>query len=287
MSTSLRESFQFSLIKTGSVDITLYDLLLVVFVVLVTLVMMRIARKAVRRFISKNEQERRTYWAIFQIVKYFTWVLIIVFLMEIIGMKVTVFLASIAALLVGVGLGIQQLFNDITSGIVLLFENNLKINDVIQLDDGTVGKVLSINLRTSTIRTREDIIMVIPNSKFVNDKIINWSHMDFRTRFFVQVRVAYGSDVKLVNQLLLTCAKRHDKVADDPAPFVRLFDFGESALEFQLFFWVDETFIVENIKSEVRFFIEEAFRKNGIRIPFPQRDVHVNNLEIPRFSGES
>jgi len=273
---SLREQLSFSLIKTSSLHLTLYDLLLVMFVVLVTILITRMAGKLVRRFISQNEQERRTYWAVFQIVKYFSWVIIVVFLMEIIGMKVTVFLASIAALLVGVGLGIQQLFNDITSGIVLLFENNLKINDIIQLDDGTVGKVLSIQLRTSTIRTREDIIMVIPNSKFVNDKIINWSHIDFRTRFFVQVRVAFGSDVQRVTELLLECARKHVKVADDPEPFVRLFHFGDSGLEFQLFFWVDETFIVENIKSEVRYFIEESFRTNGIRIPYPQRDVHLS-----------
>ena len=127
-------------------------------------------------------------------------------------------------------------FSDIASGIVLLIERNLQINDVIQLEDETVGKVIHIGLRTSKLKTREDIILVVPNSKFVNDKIINWSQMDYNTRFSVEVGVAYGSDTKLVTQILLDCATENKNISALPKPFVRFNDFGESSLIFQCIF---------------------------------------------------
>jgi len=186
-------------------------------------------------------------------------------------------LASITALLVGVGFGIQQLFSDLASGIVLLIERNLQINDVIQLADGTVGKVIHIGLRTSKIKTRDDIILVVPNSKFVNDIIINWSQMDYNTRFSVEVGVAYGSDTKLVTEILLRCAMKNEKISSNPTPFVRFNNFGDSSLDFQLFFWVKEPFLVEHTKSMLRYAIDDEFRKNGVQIPFPQRDLHIKS----------
>ena len=196
-------------------------------------------------------------------------------ILESLGVEISILLASIAALLVGVGLGIQQLFNDLASGIILLIERKLRIDDVIQLEDGEVGKVTNIGLRTSEIKTRDDIIMIIPNSKFVNDKIINWSHIDQNTRFHVNVGVAYGSDVNIVTECLLKCAHEHSEVSKSPEPFVRFEDFGDSSLDFQLFFWVEKSFIVERIKSDIRYLIYKAFDDHKIQIPFPQRDLHI------------
>ena len=101
--------------------------------------------------------------------------------------------------------------------------------------------------------------------------------MDFNTRFSVDVGVAYGSDTKLVTQILLDCANRNKNISVNPKPFVRFNNFGDSALEFQIYFWVEESFWVENIKSELRYSIDEEFRKNGVQIPFPQRDVHIKS----------
>jgi len=271
----LSEFLNYSLITTKNFNLTVSSVLIVIAVLIGTIIALRILRRVFKRFIAKRERDQGVYWSVFLFVKYLTWVIVIVALLDTLDVQITVFLASIAALLVGVGLGIQQLFNDIASGIVLIVERNLQINDVIQLDDGTVGRVIEIGLRTSKIKTRDDIVMIVPNSKFVNDRIINWSHIDFKTRFCVEVGVAYGSDIKLVSELLKSCALSHNKVANKPVPFVRFNNFGESSLDFQLYFWVKETFLVENIKSDLRFAIDDAFRKNGVTIPFPQRDVHV------------
>jgi small-conductance mechanosensitive channel len=269
------ELINFEILKTDNIEITVSSVIIVILVFLATLIGLKIIRGFFRRYIKKQEAERRSYWSVYLIFRYVVWVVVIVLMLETSGVKVSVLLASITALLVGVGFGIQQLFSDIASGIVLIFERNLQINDIIELDDGTVGRVLHIGLRTSKLKTRDDVILVVPNSKFVNDTIINWSQMDYNTRFSVKVGVAYGSDTKLVSRLLLECTHNNKNISAHPKPFVRFNDFGDSSLDFQIYFWVRESFLVENTKSDIRYAIDDAFRKNGVQIPYPQRDVHI------------
>jgi len=119
-------------------------------------------------------------------------------------------------------------------------------------------------------------IIIVPNHKFTNDEIVNWSHIETKTRFHVNVGVAYGSEVRLVEKVLLDCAKTNKDISNTPAPFVRFDDFGNSSLDFQLYFFTRKSFRVENIKSDMRFLIDEKFRENNIRIPFPQMDIHVS-----------
>ena len=255
--------------------ITFSNLLIAIGFLILTFIILKFIRRAFKRlFRNRPKHEVSSFWSIFLIIKYIIWVVVIILILDSFHVKISVFLAGFAALLVGVGLGIQHVFGDVAAGIILLVERNLKINDVIQLDDGTVGRVTEIGLRTSKIKTRDDIITIVPNSKFVNDKIINWSHIDFKTRFHVGVGVAYGSDVEKVTSILLSCASKVKDIAKTPKPFVRFEDFGESSLDFKLYFWVDESFLVENVKSELRYLIDADFRKNNVTIPFPQRDVH-------------
>lgn len=211
---------------------------------------------------------------IFQLLKYFIWITTILLILQTIGIKVTFLLAGSAALLVGLGLGLQEIFRDIVSGLILLFERNMKINDVVEVDQ-EIGKIKEIGFRTTKIETRDNIIHIIPNSKFITGDVVNWSHIQKLTRFNVDVGVAYGSDVRLVEKVLHDCAISHKKVAKKPIPFVRFTDFGDSSLDFQLFFWTDDSFFVENIKSDLRFEIDKNFREQKIQIPFPQRDVHI------------
>lgn len=272
---TFEELINFQILKTEHVDITVYSIAILILVLFATFIGLRMIRGFFNRYIQKQPVDRRSYWSVFLILRYVIWVVIIILLLETSGVKVSVLLASITALLVGIGFGIQQLFNDIASGIVLIVERNLQINDIIQLEDETVGKVIHIGLRTSKLKTRDDVILVVPNSKFVNDTIINWSQMDYNTRFSVEVGVAYGSDTKLVSNILFDCAIKNKNISPHPGPFVRFNDFGDSSLDFQVFFWVKEPFRVENTKSEIRYAIDDAFRKNGVQIPFPQRDVHI------------
>jgi len=206
---------------------------------------------------------------------YVIWVAAVLFILNLTGLKLTVLWGAGAALLVGIGFGLQQIFADLISGIFLLFEGNLHEDDVVELNDGTVGRVTYIGARTSKVKTRDDVVLIVPNSQFISDQVINWTHIESRTRFNVGVGVAYGSDVQLVKKVLLECADDHKKISARPKPFVRFQDFGDSSLDFSLYFWTAHTFEVENVKSDIRFTIEEKFRSNNIQIPFPQRDVHM------------
>lgn len=223
-----------------------------------------------------NKYDKGTIYSVFQIARYVLWIFAITLILESIGLSINFLIASSAALLVGVGLGLQNIFKDIISGVMLLFDRAVEVGNVIELD-GVVGRVLQIGLRTSKIQTREHIVLIIPNSKFIEEYVINWSAMDEHTRFSVQVGVAYGSDVKLVRKVLLDVANKEERIVQEPKPFVRFTNFGESSLDFEVFFWTSHNFIVENIKSDLRFVIDAAFRQNNITIPFPQRDVHHYN----------
>ncbi|WP_026475469.1 mechanosensitive ion channel family protein [Alkaliflexus imshenetskii] len=214
---------------------------------------------------------------IFQILKYLIWLITIILLLDSIGISINMLIAGSAALLVGLGFGIQGLFNDFVSGLVLLFEGSLKVDDVVEIESGIVGKVLEVGIRTSKIRTRDNIVMIVPNNKFVNDNVINWSYNEPKTRFFVDVGVAYGSDVRMVERLLIECALECEGVINREESLVLFRDFGDSSLDFRLLFWVEDVFIAERIRSRLRFAIDAKFREHNVIIPFPQRDLHLKS----------
>lgn len=275
-----KEILEYSLINTENFNITVYNLVATILVLIIARILIGIIHKVFKRRIYTNANiEVGQSHSIYQLIKYILWVIAIVLSLETIGIKVTFLLAGSAALMVGLGLGLQQVFKDIVSGLFLLFEGNLKINDVVELEDGEIGKVKEINFRTTKIETRDNIILIVPNSKFIDGIVINWSHIQRRTRFYVKVGVAYGSDVELVKSVLLECAGKHKDITKTPNPFVRFNDFGDSSLDFQIYFWTDKSFEVENIKSDIRFEIDKQFRKKNIQIPFPQRDVHIISQE--------
>ena len=174
--------------------------------------------------------------------------------------------------MVGVGLGLQQTFNDLLSGILLLFERTVEVGHMVKIGE-MVGTVKGIGLRTSIIETRENVTVIVPNSKLVTDAVINWSHQDEKVRFIVAVGVAYGSDTEKVKNILLETARDNIYVIRKPAPSVRFVNFGDSSLDFQLLIWSRNFIVIEDIKSDIRFEIDRKFREEGIVIPFPQRDV--------------
>jgi small-conductance mechanosensitive channel len=276
---TFNDFINYKMIQTENLSLSVYQVLIFIIIIFSTWMVLKLIQKAINRRLRKTESTGGTRYALFKIIKYFIWIIVLGIALETVGIHYNLLIASSAALLVGLGFGLQQIFNDYISGILILFEGNLKVNDVVQMQDGTIGMVKEIQLRTSKIETRDDIIIIVPNHKLISDNIINWSHMESRTRFFVSVGVAYGSDTILVKKVLLDCANDLQDIATSPQPFVRFVDFGNSSLDFQLFFWTSKSFRVENIKSELRFKIDMEFRRNGIRIPFPQRDVHVIEKE--------
>ncbi len=270
----LEKFLGYELIHTEKYSLSVYHLLITLLILISVWVILRIIRRIFRRQEKRDRIDLGTSQAIFLIIKYILWTFAIILSLDTIGIKITIFLASSAALLVGLGLGLQQIFQDFISGITLIVEGSLKVGDIVQTQAGEVSRVKQINMRTSKLETRDNIILIVPNSKLINDIVINWSHMEKKTRFSVEVGVAYGSDVLLVKEILLDCASKHKSIVNNPAPLVRFNDFSDSSLNFQLLFYTNETFRVEDVKSDLRFMIDAGFRKNKVRIPFPQRDVH-------------
>ncbi len=265
----------YSIINTTRFKFSVVDLLFVVGTLLISYLLIAIIRKTLTGKNARFQRNNRdTGHAIFLILKYIIIVATIIIILESVGVKVTLLLAGSAALLVGLGLGIQQLFNDIVSGFILLFERTITIEDIIEVD-GMVARVKKIGLRTSEVETRDDIIIIVPNSRLVSEKVINWSHNRAFTRFKIKVGVAYGSDVELVRTILKECVEANENVSKEKEPNVRFVDFGDSSLDFVVLFWSDKMFRIDDAKSDIRFMINEKFKENGIRIPFPQRDLHI------------
>ena len=236
-----------------------------------------------RKFIFMQKQvDKGRQQSLIQIFSYVLYTLFIIASMELVGIDVSLLLAGSAALLVGLGFGIQHIFHDLISGLIMLFEGNVEIGDIID-SGGLLGKVKKIGLRTSEVETRAGVSIIVPNAKFMTDNVVNWTHQWTNVRFEVKVGVAYGSDVQLVKQLLLDCAQKHEHIDANPKPFVRFADFGNSSLDFELFFWSKQVWAIEDIKSDLRFWIDEAFRAHKVEIPFPQRDLHIRSSDVPLY----
>ncbi len=254
----------------------IWNFLLLFAILLATILFLIAAKRTIEkpRLLLNNVDKKRRH-SIYLLVKYFVWVISIVLMLEALEIGVTILLGASAALLVGLGFGLQTIFADLVSGLFLLFEGTIKIGDIVESDDGVVGKVSEINLRSSEIVTRDNVVVIVPNSKFVTDKVINWSHNMESVRFMVEIGVSYGSDVEKVFEVLQLVMNEHKSIQKSPEPFVRFKNFGESSLDFQLIFWTMDIFTVENLKSDIRRTIHRRLKEEGIVIPFPQRDIHI------------
>jgi len=227
-----------------------------------------------RRVYGRRHVELGSQFAINQLVKYVIYVFAIIMALDVFGIKMNILLGGAAALLVGVGLGLQQTFNDFISGLVLLFERSVSVGDILEVD-GQIGRIKEIGLRSTTMETRGNINIVVPNHKLVNEKVVNWNHHNDKVRFHIEVGVAYGSDSANVKKILILAIKDNPYDLAYPAPFVRFETFGSSSLDFKLYFFSRNLMVIEDIKSDIRLEIDRLFRENDIEIPFPQRVIKV------------
>lgn len=274
----MKDFLQFQLLHLGDFNIRVYHVLAIIGVVVATKLVLIIVRRFFKRQIKTNQFDEGRAWAFYQIIKYVVIVAAVAIGLELVGVKLTLLLAGSAALLVGFGLGVQQQFNDLVSGLVLLFEGTVSIGDIVELE-GLVGRITEINIRTSQVVTRDGIIIIVPNSKLVSDKVINWSHNRQSTRFKVRVGVAYGTDLKKAIDIIEKVAAEHAEVAKKPKPFARFLDFGDSSLDLEIRFWSKNMWEIETIKSDLRLDIYDQFNQHNIQIPFPQRDVHIKSKD--------
>jgi len=272
MLKNLKDIIEVSIYDNYGVHITVGTLLLLIIVLLLTHFSLRFIRILASK--KLKEENRYRFKTVFTFIKYFIFSIAIIATLDASGVKITALLAASTALFVGIGLGMQKLFQDIISGIFILIDNTVTVNDIIEIDK-KVGKITEVSLRTTKAITHDDKILIIPNHKFLNEILYNWTQNHEITREYVDVGVAYGTDIDLVKALLLGIAMQEKAILNAPKPDVFFQDFGDSSLKFRLHFYIEDSFSEPLIKSKLRYAIYNAFKEHNITIPFPQRDVHL------------
>ena len=276
---TITDFFNFELFSFNDNSLSVFDLFSIILIIVITKLILWIISKALFNKKKLHKLDEGSSFALFQIIKYLIWIIAITLMLETLGIKVTILLAGSAALLVGVGLGLQQTFNDMLSGIILLFEHSVKVGDILEIDGDRVI-IQEIGLRTSKGMNVRQIVVIIPNSLITTNKVINWSHQTQKTLFSINIGVAYSSDVDLVIKTLEKSAIEHLEFSDCEFKEVRFVDFGNSSMDFQLFFYSKNIFTIEKVKSDIRKIIFRKFNEQKITIPFPQMDLHVKSKDF-------
>jgi small-conductance mechanosensitive channel len=247
-------------------------IIIVGLVLLGTTFLLRWIKKLVTRKMPKEDKVK--FNTVFSFARWVIYLIVMLIVFDSIGINVTAIFAASAALLIGIGLALQTLFQDIISGIFILVDQSVHVGDIIEIE-GKVGRVEEIKLRTTRAVTIDNKVLIIPNHLYLENSLYNWTQNGTTTRENVEVGVAYGSDVQLVKKLLLQAASTHESVISEPEPTVIFTEFGDSSLNFKLVFTLSDSFKAQFPKSEIRFEIDRLFRENNVTIPFPQRDIHI------------
>jgi len=268
------EFIDYNLIEIGDYTLSAYSIVAVAVIIIVTILISKGIKKLLFSSHKLNTIDKGSAFALYKLAKYVLWIIAIAIILDVIGINLTGLVVGSAALVVAIGLGLQQTFNDFISGIILLVENTTSVGDVLEVE-GDVVLIQNIGLRTSRVINRDDIIVIIPNSLITTNKVINWSHQSKKTRFRINIGVAYGTDVDLVIKVLTEAAFEHPEIKDPKTIKARFLDFGNSSLDFELLFFSKNVFRIENVKSDIRRIINQKFIENKITIPFPQMDVYL------------
>ena len=265
-------------IRIGS-DIALSpkSISIILLVFFLTYLFLKLFRRVVFR--TLNNETKLKFRGILTFFNYLVYLIVILITLDNVGVKVSAIFAASAALLVGIGLALQTLIQDVFSGVSILADKTVHVGDVIQVD-GQVGRVENITLRTTRAVTRDNKVLIIPNHKFLTSILFNWTENGVLTKEAIQFGVAYKTDINLLEEAIIEITNSHPKVIKNPAPFLLFEDFGESALMFKLIFSMNKSFEANIVKSDLRFKIFKGLKALNIEIPFPQRVVTLKK-DIP------
>ncbi|GAB4014273.1 MAG: mechanosensitive ion channel [Bdellovibrio sp.] len=234
----------------------------------------KLAERVVGNFFDDKGVEKGVRASAERITRYIIIVIAIFMSLDTIGISLKSLAAIGAVLMVGIGFGLQNIAQNFISGLIILLERPVRVGDIIRVGDIS-GKITDISARYTVVQTRDDVSIIVPNSQLISEQVTSQTFNTEFIRFPVDVGVAYGSDTRLVEKLLYQVASEHPSVLKEPAPSVFFTDFGESSLDFRLLVWIEDIWHHEKILSDIRFAIDDIFRKNNIQIPFPQRDLHL------------
>jgi potassium efflux system protein len=237
-----------------------------------------------RRIASRRHIDPGLRYTICRLAKYIvTAIGVLLTLRLAFGLDLTSLAVIFTALSVGIGFGLQYIAADIASGFILLFERPIRIGDRITIGEDE-GDVKSINLRTTVVTTNDQIAIIVPNSKLVSQRVINWSYGDPRARIAIPIGVADDSDIQLVTDTLIEAAKGVPNVLEDPQPCVQLLKFGDYTLDFRLLVWTNQPRRNVQIRSDINYRIARLFRERSIKIPYPTQEFLLKGVDPPIYS---
>lgn len=258
----------------GHHTLTVLELMEALLVFLVARIVLAVVRRGLRRAQRLSRMDEGKQFIVRRLVTSVVWALAVMVALSVLGVDLTALWAGSAALLVGVGIGLQGFFNDVISGFVLLFEGGVAVGNVLEVD-GKLVRVERIDLRSTRVVTVAGELIVLPNSKVAGEAVVNLTQGDSAMRIRVNVGVAYGSDVDLVMRLLSEAMAEQPEVHSTPQPAVFFQEFADSSLNFSVMGWLDDPWDRMGIQSRVRTAIDAKFRAHGVIIPFPQRALHI------------
>jgi len=268
--------FENRLFDIGKTEITLLMLIEFVLIIIFFFLISRLIRRFLRRQVLVHLRfAENIQFIILRLTHYVTIFLGLLIALNTLGIQLTSLVVGLGVVGVGLAFGLQNIASNFISGIILLFERHVNIGDFVTVGNN-MGKVKSINIRSTTIVTLDNIMLIVPNSKFIEDTITNWSVEDPKIRINISIGVAYGSDTALVTKLLLKAASDHNAVLSNPEPEVQFKEFGDSSLNFELYAWISHPMERFRITSDLNYIIDKLFTENGITIPFPQSDVYLH-----------
>ena len=251
--------------------------LLIALLIAVFWISSRTKRFLFNRFLAKSGLDRSLQYAIAQIVSNVVLIVGIFIVLDNAGIHLGALTVFAGAVGVGVGFGLQNIASNFISGLVILAERPITVGDRVEVA-GIAGQVQHIRARSTVIVTNDNITMIVPNTKFIDSPVTNWTYGDPRVRFRLPVGVAYGSDVNKVREALLAAASENANTLKDPAPSVFLEKFGENSIDFELVVWSSEmSYRPRRYRSDLNFAMEQKLRDAGIEIAFPQRDLHIRS----------
>jgi potassium efflux system protein len=265
----------------GNFEVSLASVVIGVAVFVVAIIISRSIRSFMeRRMAARASLDPGIQYTVLRLVHYLVITLGVLFgLKTAFSLDLTTLAVVFTALSVGIGFGLQFIAGDLASGFILLFERPVRVGDFITITGPdsklTEGRVQSINLRTTIVMTNDHIAAIVPNSKLVNQNLINWSYGERRSRISIPVGVAYDSDVDLVTATLLRAAEGVDHVLEEPKPSVQFLNFGDYSLNFRLLVWTNRPRRHPSIKSDINYRIHRLFKEAKIEIPFPQQDLNL------------
>ena len=280
----------YTILSIGDYQLTLGGLMAAGIIIVFGYVISRFLRKGLEKLSVRRQGINTQVYTLSRLLHYLVLTIAFLWACSALGISLDKLTIVAGALSVGIGFGLQNIVNNFVSGIIILFEKSLKIGDLIELESGLFGEVVEINIRSTMIRTGENVDILVPNSEFINGRVTNWTLAEDVRRFRIPFGVAYGSDKNLVRQAALEAAAQveHTLVNEKRESLVFMTGFGDSSLDFVLVVWVKSQSVKRpaQLTSDYLWHLDDAFRKYGIEIPFPQRDLHIKSSEVS-FRGEA